>query len=119
MTTTTEIMRVLAWSLLHFVWQGAAIAAVAAALMFVFRKPATRYLVGIGALVLMLVSFGVTFALVSGGPNAPAEVSASGAPVAASLPGLGAIASPGSGVAAQAVGASDGGFLWIARGWLA
>ena len=71
MTTTTEIMRVLAWSLLHFVWQGAAIAAVAAALMFVFRKPATRYLVGIGALVLMLVSFGVTFALVSGGPNAP------------------------------------------------
>ena len=30
-------LQVLAWSLLHFLWQGAAIAAVAAAIMFVFR----------------------------------------------------------------------------------
>ena len=71
--TTTEFMHTLAWSLLHFLWQGAAIAAVAAAFMFVFRKPATRYLVGIAALALMLVSFGVTFALISGSAAAGAE----------------------------------------------
>ena len=65
MSATTEFMQTLAWSLLHFLWQGAAIAAVAAAFMFVLRKPATRYLVGIAALALMLVSFGVTFALIS------------------------------------------------------
>jgi bla regulator protein blaR1 len=119
MTTTTEIMRVLAWSLLHFLWQGAAIAAVAAAFMFVFRKPATRYLVGIGALALMLVSFGVTFAYISGASEAAAEVSSAGAPTAASLPTPGATASPEIGVGEQAVVSSDGGFLWIARGWLA
>jgi len=119
MTTTTEIMRVLAWSLLHFLWQGAAIASVAAALMFVFRKPATRYLVGIGALALMLVSFGVTFAYISGASVAAADVSAAGAPAAASLSTPGAIASPVMHGGEQAAASSDGGFLWIARGWLA
>ena len=119
MTTTTEIMRVLAWSLLHFLWQGAAIASVAAALMFVFRKPATRYLVGIGALALMLASFGVTFTLISGASSPAAEVSAAGAPAAASLSTLGATANPEMHVGEQAAVSSDGGFLWIARGWLA
>ena len=47
MNATTEFMQTLAWSLLHFLWQGAAIAAVAASFMFVLRRPATRYLVGI------------------------------------------------------------------------
>jgi len=120
MTPTTEIMRTLAWSLLHFLWQGAAIAAVAAAFMFVFRKPAARYLVGIAALALMLVSFGITFTLISGSSEVAAEVSAAGAPAAASLSTLGATAnSMGTLMDEQAAFSSDGGFLWIARGWLA
>ena len=119
MTGTTEIMRTLAWSLLHFLWQGAAIAAVAAAFMFVFRKPATRYLVGIAALALMLVSFGITFTLISGSSGAAADYSAAGAPAAASLSPLGANANPNFHVGEQAAISSDGGFLWISRGWLA
>ena len=119
MTPTTEIMRTLAWSLLHFLWQGAAIAAVAAAFMFVFRRPATRYLVGIAALALMLVSFGVTFTLISGASETAAEVSAAGAPAAAPLSTLGATASSMNRLGEQAAVSSDGGFLWIARGWLA
>jgi beta-lactamase regulating signal transducer with metallopeptidase domain len=120
MTTTTEIMRTLAWSLLHFLWQGAAIAAVAAALMYVFRKPATRYLVGITALALMLVSFGVTFTLIGSSSGAAAEIAAAEAPAAASLSTLGATANPvGQLMDEQAATSSDGGFLWIARGWLA
>src|SRR5688572_20874764 len=119
MTPTTEIMRTLAWSLLHFLWQGAAIAAVAAAFMFVFRKPATRYLVGIAALALMLVSFGITFTLISGSHGVAAEASAAGAPAAASLSTLGANASSTFHLGEQAAISSDGGFLWIARGWLA
>ncbi|HYJ39758.1 MAG TPA: M56 family metallopeptidase [Steroidobacteraceae bacterium] len=119
MTPTTELMRTLAWSLLHFLWQGAAIAAVAAAFMFVFRKPATRYLVGIAALALMLVSFGITFTLISGSSGAAAEVSAAGAPAAASLSSLGAHASPDFHLGEQAAVSSEGGFLWIARTWLA
>jgi beta-lactamase regulating signal transducer with metallopeptidase domain len=120
MTPTTEIMRTLAWSLLHFLWQGAAIAAVAAAFMFVFRKPATRYLVGITALALMLVSFAITFTFISGSSETAAQVSAAGAPAAASLSTLGATAnSVGPLMDEQAAFSSDGGFLWIARGWLA
>jgi beta-lactamase regulating signal transducer with metallopeptidase domain len=119
MTTTPEIMSTLAWSLLHFLWQGAAIAAVAAALMFVFRKPATRYLVGIGALALMLVSFGVTFTLIGSAATTAAEISAREAPAAASLPLSGATANSNYHVEQQAALSSDGGFLWIARGWLA
>jgi len=120
MTPTTEIMRTLAWALLHFLWQGAAIAAVAAAFMFVFRKPATRYLVGVAALALMLVSFGVTFTLLSESTKAAADVSAAGAPAAASLSTLGSAAQSASAFPdEQSAFPSDGGFLWIARGWLA
>ena len=119
MTGTTEIMRTLAWSLLHFLWQGAAIAAVAAAFMFAFRKSATRYLIGIAALALMLVSFGITFTLISGSSGAAADYSAAGAPAAASLSPLGANADPNFRLGEQAAISSDGGFLWIARGWLA
>jgi beta-lactamase regulating signal transducer with metallopeptidase domain len=112
-------MRVLAWSLLHFLWQGAAIAAVAAAIMFVFRKPATRYVVGVAALALMLVSFGVTFSLIGGASHAAADASTAGAPAAASLSTLGATANPEMLGGGQAAVSADGGFLWIARGWLA
>src|SRR4029079_7613136 len=49
-------MRALAWTLLHFLWQGAAIAALAGALMALFRGSSTRYLIGVGALALMFAS---------------------------------------------------------------
>ena len=60
MTTVTnwispETMQSLGWALLHFLWQGTALAALAAAAMAVFRKPAARYLIGIIVLGLMLV----------------------------------------------------------------
>ena len=61
MNISNDLMINLAWSLLHFLWQGTLIAAIAAGLMFVFHKPATRYLLGLGALALMFVSFGEAF----------------------------------------------------------
>ena len=73
-------MRALTWSLLHFLWQGAAIAALAAAAMSLFRESTTRYLIGVGALALMFMSFGVTFALLS---ETPARDIASGMTIAA------------------------------------
>ncbi|HUR29666.1 MAG TPA: hypothetical protein VM509_15860, partial [Planctomycetota bacterium] len=66
-------MNALAWSLVHFVWQGAAIAALAAALMHSFKSPSTRYLMGVGALALMLVSFAVTWGALSGSAGNGAE----------------------------------------------
>ncbi|HWJ48479.1 MAG TPA: M56 family metallopeptidase [Candidatus Udaeobacter sp.] len=66
MTTLTNwispgAMQSLGWALLHFLWQGAALAALAAAAMAVCRRPAARYLIGVGALGLMLVAPIATF----------------------------------------------------------
>jgi beta-lactamase regulating signal transducer with metallopeptidase domain len=70
MTTLTnwispETMQSLGWALLHFLWQGTALAALAAAAMAVFRKPAARYVIGIVALGLMLVGPVATFVFYS------------------------------------------------------
>ena len=120
MNATTSFMQTLAWSLLHFMWQGAAIAAVAASLMLVLRKPATRYLVGLGALALMLVSFGVTFSLISESATPAVEFTAVGAPAAASASTLSAPALLVDELTmeGQAATLQDADFLWISRAWL-
>ena len=90
MNASTDLMHTLAWSLLHFLWQGVAIAALAAAVMFVFRAPATRYLVGVASIALMFVSFGVTFASLN---SAASDVAAAGAATPAYVPASPAVAS--------------------------
>ncbi len=120
MSDSTEFMQTLAWSLLHFLWQGAAIAALAAAAMYVFRAPSVRYLVGVGALVLMIAAFGVTFAILTGAAEGT-ELLASqdaAAPVLASA--LNSAAAPATTlpVLAPAIADSDTTYLWIARIWL-
>jgi beta-lactamase regulating signal transducer with metallopeptidase domain len=111
-------MNALAWSLVHFVWQGAAIAALAAALIHVFRSPSTRYLVGVAALALMLASFAVTFGVLRGSAGNGAEWSPSGlpAPVTAST-WIPDDAAPLSAAATHVGTTRD--FLWVARAWLA
>ena len=78
-------MRVLAWTLLHFLWQGAAIAALAGALMALFRGSSTRYLIGVGALALMFASFGVTFALLSAPPAGGDGLAVHSTPISADV----------------------------------
>ena len=46
-------MHALGWSLLHFLWQGTALAALAAVLMALCRRSSARYVVGVSVLVLM------------------------------------------------------------------
>ena len=119
MIATNGFMQTLAWSLLHFLWQGAAIAAVAAAFMAVLRKPATRYLVGITALALMLGSFVVTFAAISESAATVAEVAAIRAPAAAPTSSNGASAHSGNDFTEERAAISSASdFAWIARGWL-
>ena len=54
-------MQAAGWALLHFLWQGTALAALAAAAMALCRRASTRYLLGVGALVLMLLAPLATF----------------------------------------------------------
>lgn len=85
-------VQALAWTLVHFLWQGAAIGIVALALMRSARMPWTRYAIGVGALATMLVAPIVTLLLqLSLSIVADAEVSIASAltsAAAVSLPGL-------------------------------
>jgi beta-lactamase regulating signal transducer with metallopeptidase domain len=49
-------VQALAWTLVHFLWQGAAIGIVALALMRSSRLPWTRYAIGVGALAAMFIA---------------------------------------------------------------
>jgi beta-lactamase regulating signal transducer with metallopeptidase domain/sporulation protein YlmC with PRC-barrel domain len=60
-TTYSATQRALGWALLHFLWQGTALAALAAAAMNLCRRATTRYAVGLATLVLMLAAPVVTF----------------------------------------------------------
>ena len=76
----------LAWTLLHFLWQGTAIAALAGVAWFALRRSSAhvRYGVGCAALVAMVVAPLVTFFLQDGFAVAPTVSSiVSAAPVAA------------------------------------
>src|SRR5688572_8745098 len=118
MSITNESLQTLALALLHFLWQGAAIAALAAALYCVFRRPAARYAVGMGALILMVMSFGITVAVINGsgaeawsaeGPGRVADTAHGDAAATNYRGGL---------AAATGLPTQDTGMLWIARGWI-
>ena len=55
------VMRLLAWALLHFLWQGLVLGALFAALMAIARTAATRYALAVSILVLMVASPVATF----------------------------------------------------------
>jgi beta-lactamase regulating signal transducer with metallopeptidase domain len=55
------VMHSLGWTLLNFLWQGTALAALAAAAMALCRRAATRYGIGVATLVLMLAAPVVSF----------------------------------------------------------
>jgi beta-lactamase regulating signal transducer with metallopeptidase domain len=57
-------MHSLGWTLLHFLWQGTALSALAAVLMSLCRRASRRYRVGVGTLVLMLAAPVLTFLMV-------------------------------------------------------
>ncbi|MEQ1353942.1 MAG: M56 family metallopeptidase [Candidatus Acidiferrum sp.] len=56
-----ETMRLVGMALLHFLWQGAAIAAVAFLAMSFARRTSAKYLVGVAMLVAMVAAPAVTF----------------------------------------------------------
>lgn len=56
-----ETMRLVGMALLHFLWQGAAIAAVAFLAMSLVRSASAKYLVGVAMLVAMVAAPAVTF----------------------------------------------------------
>ena len=60
-----ETMRIVALTLLHFLWQGAALAAVAYVSLSLVRNSSTRYAFLVGLLALMLASPVATFLILN------------------------------------------------------
>jgi beta-lactamase regulating signal transducer with metallopeptidase domain len=68
-------MHSLGWTLLHFLWQGTAVAALAAVLMTVCRRASTRYALAVGALALMLAAPVATFFVLTSSREASSAMS--------------------------------------------
>jgi beta-lactamase regulating signal transducer with metallopeptidase domain len=81
---SAEVLHALGWALIHSLWQGAGAAALAALIMAFIRRPAIRYLIGVGALAVMLAAPVATFLVLAKPP----------APVPAVRPGPVPVASP-------------------------
>lgn len=59
-----SVMRPLGWALVHFLWEGAALAALLSVAMAMSRSARTRYALAVGTLVLMVAAPIVTFIVV-------------------------------------------------------
>ena len=77
---TPDVLRALGASLLHFLWQGAALAVLAAVGVAIARRASTRYAIGVAALALMVAAPVVTFSLLLQ-PDRPIDL-----PQAANVP---------------------------------
>ena len=74
-----QFMHTLAWALLHFLWEGLALAALCSALMAVYRTASARYIIGLSTLALMLAAPVVTFFVIQRAPRAAPDFAVSAA----------------------------------------
>src|SRR5712664_259909 len=113
-----ELLRTLGWTLLHFLWQGAGIAALFAVGAAVCRSASARYALAVGALVLMLVSPVVTFTLLRAQVSPAARTGAEGALTWAGTSTQNATALPGSRAPlAESRAEQPMGMLWLVEAW--
>jgi beta-lactamase regulating signal transducer with metallopeptidase domain len=76
-----DTLRTLGWSLLHFLWQGFALAAIASIGMTLFRRASARYIVGVLTLLAMVASVALTFVLLLNSQSALQVTEAVATPV--------------------------------------
>lgn len=114
-----ELLRTLGWTLLHFVWQGAGVAALFALATTVCRSASARYALAVGALVLMTAAPVITFSWLRYEASPAVRSGAQGA-----LPWVGAAAAnhATASIVAGAPAAESGttlpvGMLWLVEAW--
>jgi beta-lactamase regulating signal transducer with metallopeptidase domain len=114
-----ETLRLFALVLLHFLWQGAALAGMAYAVMGACRSASARYVVGVGTMALMLAAPVASFLVLRAQHHANATVAFS--TEQASQPPL-AASSTSPGRANEIPGRPDKAptyFLWLVEAWFA
>lgn len=107
----------LGWALLHFLWQGTALAALAAGLMAVSRKPAIRYIVGVATLALMLIAPAATFLLFARQGVGTGDATASSVP-SAMWHAVKSSAAANMTIHSSAIAPSLNALPWLVEAWL-
>jgi beta-lactamase regulating signal transducer with metallopeptidase domain len=120
MTTLTNwlspsAMHTLGWTLLHFLWQGTAVAALAAVLMIFCRRSSARYAMAVMALAIMLTAPVVTFLLLT---SSREEMIPRPAPAAQTRAvAVGTVAAKSSSVVSRFSPSLDA-LPWLVEAWL-
>jgi beta-lactamase regulating signal transducer with metallopeptidase domain len=113
-----EMLRTLGWTLLHFVWQGAGLAALFAVVAAVCRSASARYALAVSVLALMVASPLVTFSWLYSQTIPAVRTGAEGASTWAGTSTQNATALSGSSAPALAARAEQSmGMLWLVEGW--
>jgi uncharacterized protein YnzC (UPF0291/DUF896 family) len=105
-----QMLHALGWALLHFVWQGAALAALAAVAMAACRNARARYGVGVAALTLMLAAPVATFFLEMSPRSPQSQLPAHGGSGVATVRPLA--------VGGSRLASSPDAFGWLVEAWL-
>ena len=113
-----EILRTLAWTLLHFLWQGAGLAALFAVPAAVCRSASARYALAVSALVLMIMSPVITFTWLRAQANPAVRTGEEGVLTWArsSSQHATALSSSRTPVAESGAGQATG-MLWLVEAW--
>src|SRR6266516_2423941 len=113
-----ELLQALGWTLLHFVWQGAALAALFAVTNALCRRATTRYALAVIALALMMAAPLITLAGLMRQKDPAVGYGAQGASALAVKPveGVSVAAGPGA-PAPEAPAPQPAGILWCVEAW--
>jgi beta-lactamase regulating signal transducer with metallopeptidase domain len=113
-----ELLQALGWTLLHFVWQGAALAALFAVTNALCRRATTRYALAAIALALMMAAPLITLAGLMRQKDPAVGYGAPGASALAVKPveGVSVAAGPGA-PAPEAPAPQPAGILWCVEAW--
>src|SRR5215468_5365320 len=113
-----ELLQAFGWTLLHFVWQGAALAAVFAVANTVCRRATTRYALAVITLALMMAAPLVTFLSLSRQTVPAVTFGAQGASPSAARLVQGAARSARPSAPEPEIPASQpAGMLWFVEAW--
>jgi beta-lactamase regulating signal transducer with metallopeptidase domain len=111
-----DVLRTLGWTLLHFLWQGAGLAALFAVASALCRSASARYALAASTLVLMLTSPVVTFIWLGAQAHPAVRTGAEGASTWAGTPTQNATALSGSRAPVTESGREQP-MLWLVEAW--
>jgi len=113
------VMRPLGWALVHFLWQGLALAALLSVAMTVCRKASTRYVAAVVTLLLMVAAPVVTFVVLwdSASTTSASWIGAASASAVSLSHRVSALASSGAAGAQIPVSPRPDALLWFVEAW--